>query len=315
MALLRERLERRMNAQLIQELEALGGEILPASLRDCDEIIIDQPSYTARIALWGGHLVSFIPAGQPDLLFQSTNEGAQTRFGRRHFGVPVCWPWFGANAEDEDFPAHGLARYFRWELVEVGRFKNGDAKIVIRLASEDHPLIEEMWPHAFELRQVFRFGEGFSVNFSAANLSEASMPVSEALHTYFKVGSQERAQVAGLDGVTYIDKFNEGKEFQQSGSVSPCDTLDRVYVNAPNSIELVDPVLSRKLIIETEGSESTVLWNPGEALAKLRTDLEDHEYQEFVCVETANALVNRYTIKPGDMHQLRVSVKAEALDA
>ncbi len=70
-----------MDAQLMRELEELGGEILPNSLRECDEIIIDQPSFSARIALWGGHLRVFVPAGQPDLLFQSANEGAQTRLG------------------------------------------------------------------------------------------------------------------------------------------------------------------------------------------------------------------------------------------
>lgn len=303
-----------MDAQLMRELEELGGEIRPNSLRECDEIIIDQPSYSARIALWGGHLVSFVPSGQADLLFQSENEGAQTRFGRRHFGVPVCWPWFGANTEDDDLPAHGLARYFRWQLVEVGRFKNGDAKVVIRLASEDHPLIEEMWPHAFELRQVFRLGDGFSINFSAANLSDKDMSVSEALHTYFNVGDNHTAQVHGLEGVTYVDKFDDGKEKVQRGVVSPCEELDRVYRDAPDKVELVDPSLARKLLIESEGARSKVLWNPGEALAKLRTDMEEDDFRRFVCVETANALSNAYKIPAGDMHQLRFTVHVEPLE-
>lgn len=302
-----------MDAQLMRELEELGGEILPNSLRECDEIIIDQPSFTARIALWGGHLVSFVPSGQPDLLFQSDNEGAQTRFGRRHFGVPVCWPWFGANSDDDDLPAHGLARYFRWQLVEVGRFKNGDVKIVIRLASEDHPLIEEMWPHAFELRQVFRLGDGFSINFSAANLSDKAMQVSEALHTYFHIGDNQTAEVHGLDGVQFIDKFDDNKASKQKGIVSPCDELDRVYLNAPKMLELHDAVLNRKFLIESEGAQSTVLWNPGEALAKLRTDMEEGDYRRFVCVETANALANQYEIPAGEMHQLRLIVNVETL--
>lgn len=303
-----------MDAQLMRELEEIGGEIRPNSLRECDEIFIDQPSYSARIALWGGHLVSFVPTGQADLLFQSINEGAQSRFGRRHFGVPVCWPWFGANAEDDDLPAHGLARYFRWQLVEVGRFKNGDAKIVIRLASEDHPLIEEMWPHAFELRQVFRLGEGFSINFSAANLSDKDMPISEALHTYFYIGDNQTAQVHGLDGVTYVDKFDDAKEKVQQGIVSPCEELDRVYLHAPERVELIDPTLGRKLRIESEGARSKVLWNPGEALAKLRTDIEDDEFRHFICIETANALSNAYQIPAGEMHQLRFTVQVESLE-
>lgn len=303
-----------MDAQLLCELEEIGGEVRPSSLRDCDEIIINQPNFSARIALWGGHLVSFVPEGQADLLFQSENEGNDVRFGRRHFGVPVCWPWFGANADDDDLPAHGLARYFRWELVEVGHFKNGDIKLVIRLTSEEHPLLEEMWPYAFELRQVFRLGEGFSVNFSAANLSDKPMPVSEALHTYFNVGDSTVAEVHGLDGTEYIDKFNEGKQSTQKGTVKSCEELDRVYLDAPEAVELVDKSLSRKLLIEATGAASKILWNPGEALAKLRTDLEEDEYRHFVCVETGNALANHYEIAAGDMHQLRLMVTVSNLN-
>ncbi|MFI8621793.1 D-hexose-6-phosphate mutarotase [Marinomonas sp. NPDC078689] len=303
-----------MNGQLIRELETLGGEILPASLKECDEIVINQPDFSARIALWGGHLVSFIPTGQSDLLFQSANEGADTRFGRRHFGVPVCWPWFGANEKHKDYPAHGLARYFRWQLAEVGTFKNGDAKIVLRLASEDHPLIEEMWPQAFELRQVFRFtSDGFSINFSAANLSDKTMPVSEALHTYFHVGNNKAAEVHGLDGVIYVDKLEKSARKQQEGTVKPFECVDSVYLESPDVCEIHDLDLQRKITVSSACSQSTVLWNPGPELAKQRSDMEDEDYRHFVCVETANALNDAYEIKPGDMHQLRLNVMVAPL--
>ncbi|NLQ17418.1 D-hexose-6-phosphate mutarotase [Marinomonas sp. M1K-6] len=303
-----------MNGQLMKELEELGGEIHPASLKKCDEICIEQPGFSAVIALWGGHLKSFIPAGQEDLLFQSKNKGGEGRFGRRHFGVPVCWPWFGAHDVDADYPAHGLARYFRWEFIEAGRFKNGDVKIVIRLVSEDHPLIEEMWPFAFELRQVFRFSKkGFKINFSAANLSDKSMPVSEALHTYFHVSDNQSTEVHGLDDVTYVDKLDRASRHLQQGAVTPCDHMDRVYLSAPDTCEIRDVGLQRKLVIQTEGSNSTVLWNPGAEIAKQRTDMDDDDYRHFVCVEAANALSNVYEIPPGGIHQLKLKVKHKPL--
>lgn len=300
-----------MNHQLIDELEQIGGVLKPASLRGCDEIYIEQPSFTAKIALWGGHLISFIPSGKDDLLFQSENPGSTSRFGRRHFGVPVCWPWFGANTEKPDYQSHGLARYFRWQLTEVSRFKNGDIKLVLKLASDDHPLLEEMWPQAFELRQVFRFGDGFQVNFSAANLSDSPLKVSEALHTYFRVGDSLQASVNGLEGIQYQDKFLGNARAVQQGDVMPCVDLDRVYLDAPAVTRLVDPVLSRTLRIETEGSASTVVWNPGEKLARERADMQDEDYRHFVCVESANALENAYIIEPGGIHQLRMSVQIE----
>ncbi|MGO2356060.1 MAG: D-hexose-6-phosphate mutarotase [Marinomonas foliarum] len=303
-----------MNGRLIQELEELGGEIRPSSFRKCDQIIIEQPGFSASIALWGGHLESFIPAGQEDLLFQSVNQGGEGRFGRRHFGVPVCWPWFGANYVHDDYPAHGVARYFRWEFIEAGRFKNGDVKIVIRLASENHPLVEEMWPYAFELRQVFRFSnKGFRINFSAANLSDKAMPVSEALHTYFNISDNQTAEVHGLEQVTYVDKFDNGSRHLQQGAVTPCDHMDRVYVSAPDVCEIHDPGLQRKLVISTEGSNSTVLWNPGAELARQRVDMEDEDYRRFVCVEAANALTDEYDIPPGGIHQLKLKVRHKPL--
>lgn len=301
-----------MDKQLMEDLEMIGGTLTPTSLRGCDEILIEQPGFSARIALWGGHLVSFIPDAEEDLLFQSENLANDSRFSRIHMGVPVCWPWFGANETNKDLPAHGLARYFRWQLAEAGHFKNGDVKIQLKLASEQHPLIEDMWSDAFELRLVFRLGDGFEVNFSAANLSDNSVSISEALHTYFKVGNSEKAHVEGLDGIYYHDKF-AGIEATQSSSIHPCTELDRVYIDTPDTCTLIDPELGRKLTICQEGAASTVVWNPGAERAKERSDLNDLEYLDFVCVESANALTNQYKLAPGSIHQLKLKVKWEKL--
>lgn len=301
-----------MDSQLISELEAIGGELLASSFKGCDEIVIDQLGFTAKISLWGGHLSSFIQNGCEDLLFQSSNDGSGTRFGRKHFGVPVCWPWFGANLKHSDLQAHGIARYFRWELAEVGRFKNGDIKIVIQLESEHHPLIEDMWPQAFELRQTFRLGDGFQVNFSAANLSYEPIQVSEAFHTYFYVGDSESSVLKGLEHVEYEDKFVGGRH-KQEGDITPCTYLDRVYVNAPSVTYLEDPVFNRRITIETEGTSSVVAWNPGAALAKERNDMENTEYRSFVCVESANALDNAHEVGPREIYHLKMTVKAEKI--
>lgn len=299
-----------MDKQLMEDLEMVGGMLTPTSLRGCDEILIEQPGFSARIALWGGHLVSFTPEGEEDLLFQSSQETRDSRFSRIHMGVPICWPWFGAHETNKDLPAHGLARYFRWQLAEAGHFKNGDVKVQLKLASEQHPLIEDMWADAFELRLVFRLGDGFEVNFSAANLSDNDVQISEALHTYFNVGNSEQAEVKGLETCQYQDKF-EGISSVQSGSIQPCTELDRVYLDTPDTSTLVDPVFGRTLTISQEGAGSTVVWNPGAKRAKERVDLHDDEYLNFVCVESANALSNAYTLTPGSIHQLKLKVKWE----
>lgn len=302
-----------MDSQLISKLEAVGGELFAASFKGCDEIVIDQPGFTAKISLWGGHLTSFVQNSSEDLLFQSSNDGSDSRFGRKHFGVPICWPWFGANTDFTDLPAHGLARYFRWELEEIGRFKNGDVKVVIKLESDKHPLIEDMWPQAFELKQVFRLGDGFQVNFSAANLSNESIQVSEAFHTYFHVGDSTLSEVKGLDGLEYIDKFMGGDQHQQQGKISPCTFLDRIYLDAPSVTYLDDPVFNRRISITTEGTSCVVVWNPGEELSRERSDLLDEDYRSFVCVESANALAKMHTVGPREIYHLKMKVTSDTL--
>lgn len=53
-----------------------------------------------------------------------------------------------------------------------------------------------------------------------------------------------------------------------------------------------DPVI---FVGRQTNSRNTVVWNPGKA----RTDLGDWEWQEMVCVETANVAANARTLMPG----------------
>lgn len=301
----------------MDDLEKVGGSLIASNLRGCDEILIEQPEFSARIALWGGHLVSFVPSSGTDILFQSNHAGGDSRFDGQHIGVPVCWPWFAEHETQEDYPIHGLVRYLRWQLAGVDRYKNGDVKIILKLNSSQHPIIEDMWPQAFELRLVFRLGDGFRIDFFAANLSEQPMLIGEALHTYFYVADTQQAYIEGLDGCTYIDKLDENRKHQQVGNVTPCVDFDRVYLakKADSDAQtcLVDPVLKRKISLSTEGSANAVLWNPGKEGAESYNDMENEEYKHFVCIETANALENTYELAAGEIHQLRMVVKVDSL--
>ncbi|TBR40944.1 D-hexose-6-phosphate mutarotase [Marinomonas agarivorans] len=302
-----------MDKQLMDDLEQVGGSLIASNLRGCDEILIEQPQFSARIALWGGHLVSFVPTAGTDILFQSEHVG-ESRFDAQHMGVPVCWPWFAEHGTQEDYPIHGLVRYLRWQLADVDRYKNGDVKIILKLNSNQHPIIEDMCPQAFELRLVFRLGDGFRIDFFAANLSDQPMLIGEALHTYFYVADSNQSYIEGLNNTIYIDKLANNEKRPQVGPVTPCVDFDRVYFGPKEGVTLVDPVLKRKVHLTTEGSANTVLWNPGVEGAKSYSDMHDEEYKHFVCIETANALDNTYELAAGEIHQLRMMVKVETLD-
>ena len=45
----------------------------------------------------------------------------------------------------------------------------------------------------------------------------------------------------------------------------------------------------RRIVVDSEGFDDIVLWNPGPDAAKAMADLGDDEFRSMVCVEPANA--------------------------
>jgi len=109
--------------------EELGGENTPASLKIMRwNQSIDQPGFSAIIALWVVHLESFVSCWSSRICcFQSTNQGEKDVFARSFILCSCLLAWSVLNAHAEWITRPGLARYFRWEFIE-GAFKNGDVK-------------------------------------------------------------------------------------------------------------------------------------------------------------------------------------------
>ena len=60
------------------------------------------------IACQGAQVLTWAPAGQAPVVWLSTDARFQATKSLRG-GIPVCWPWFGAHAQDPAKPAHGLS--------------------------------------------------------------------------------------------------------------------------------------------------------------------------------------------------------------
>jgi glucose-6-phosphate 1-epimerase len=254
----------------------------------------------ARFSPQGAHLMHFTPAGQPPLLFLSSQ--TQLTPGKAvRGGVPVIFPWFGARDGHPESPMHGLVRTRIWEIVAVEVPEKGPGKV--RMKFESSPETLALWPHDFALSIEFSFGETLSILWETRNTGEAPFEFEQALHPYFPVTDVQSAAVRGLRGVEFIDK-TDGMRVKTDSmeSVVFQRETDRVYLDTSATLSLEDPASGSKIVLEKGGSQSSVVWNPWINKAAAITDLGDDEWKKFVCVEQANAARNSVKLPAAAIH-------------
>ena len=181
-------------------------------------IEINNAKAHATISTYSGQVLSYRPKSQKDdLLFVS--EKAYYEDGKAiKGGIPVCWPWFGADPDDLGRPAHGFVRNRQWEVTGSESLANGSTKVVLAMVDSDQT--REIWPHPFKLSIEITVGDSLKVALVTHNSGDESITISQALHTYFFVGDISKVQVLGLDGIDYLDKVDEFAEKTQSGPVT-----------------------------------------------------------------------------------------------
>lgn len=242
----------------------------------------------AVISVYAGQVLSFTPKGAADVLFVSDNayyaEGKAIKGG-----VPICWPWFGADPEGKGRPAHGFMRNRMWSEWETRENADGSTTVVLGLESSPETLA--IWPHAFRLAMEITVGKTLQLALVTRNTGDAVFTITQAMHTYFAVGDIAQTTVTGLEGTQYLDKAADGNGAtkQQDGAISINSEVDRVYFGIPAELAIVDGALKRTIRITSSGNKTAVVWNPWAKIAAGMADLQDDDYLRFVCVETTNA--------------------------
>ncbi|PZS74244.1 D-hexose-6-phosphate mutarotase [Stenotrophomonas maltophilia] len=269
---------------------------------------VRTPSATAVISVFGGQLLSFIPEGQPDLLWLSPQRAELPTPIRG--GVPVCWPWFGRQGQDADAPAHGLVRTARWELQHAAQNEAGDVELQLAPSLPGHP--------GLRLQMQLGIGRQLRQQLTTGNTGTSPVTFTQALHSYFRVGDANQVEVEGLDGLQYLDKYEDyAQQRTQQGPWSLRDPRDpgrsdRIYTGTDGQYVLRDPVLQRRIEIRSEGSQTLVAWNPGAEAAANMADVGDG-WRDYVCLEVANAGPEQITLVPGARHQLVQTLASSAL--
>ena len=271
------------------------------------------------IAQQGAQILSYQRIGEPPLLWLS--EQAVFRTGKSvRAGVPVCWPWFGnlqRNPEavqkmytGESAPAHGLARARDWQLL---RIEQADDALIIQFELPEAKGGLPGWAHEVELTLLIELGEQLKVTLTSRNLGDDSVTISQALHSYFAVSDVRQARVEGVEGLGYIETLADWQQRQQQGALGFNGETDRIYLDTPEVVSIVDPQWNRRITLASSGSRSAVIWNPWVDRARELADMADDGWQRMLCIETANVWDDVVVLAPGASHALSVAIGSETI--
>lgn len=271
---------------------------------DLDAIEVRHPRFSARIFLQGAHLTHFAPTGDDNWLWMSPDAAFEQSRAIRG-GIPVCWPWFGdarrnpepvANRAQTD-KAHGFARTHTWTLADIHESEQ-DVEISLMLDAANCGDIGNAWP--LRARMTFRFNaEHCQILLTTHNTGSSPVEYTEALHTYFPTADVTHSFLSGLEQTHYIDTLHDWQEILESGDVRFRGETDRIYQRGGPILVHTPRHVTR---IETQGSESTVVWNPGPEKAKRLSDFPDNAWKTMLCVETANAWPHFIRLMDGESH-------------
>lgn len=269
---------------------------------------VTAESATAEIYLHGAQVTSWKPAGSDEVLFLS----AESRFENGKAirgGIPICFPWFRGKADDPTAPAHGVVRTKEWALSGIAR--DGDG-VVVTFETESDVASRKWWPREFRAEYRVRVGTVLSLSLKVVNTGSLPMRFEEALHTYHRVGDAARVRVTGLDRTAYLDNMDGNREKRQTGDVMFKAQTDNAYLDTTEPVEVVDPVLRRRIRTEKRNSRTTVVWNPWREGAKALADLGDEEWRSFACAEASNIMGYAVELAPGEEHVMRSELSLAA---
>ncbi|MGJ8671922.1 D-hexose-6-phosphate mutarotase [Rubritalea sp.] len=273
---------------------------------DYPVIRINNKLASATIALHGAHVIEYIPRDQAPVIFTS-REAVFKETKAIRGGIPICWPWFNAHPSDSSMPSHGFARSQFWQLIST-ESTSGGTKVTLQFNTKEL----ELWPHATQLTLTIFIGKELKLDLTTTNMSDSDITIGGALHTYLHVGDIKEITLSGLENVSYLDTVSQ-TQITKDTALSVTAETDNIYQQTEASVIIHDPLLKREITVHKSGSTSTVVWNPWIDKSATMGDLANDEYEQFICVEAANALKDVYLLKANQAHTLGTTISSSPL--
>lgn len=272
------------------------------------------------VAQQGAQVLSYQRNDEPPLLWLSPHAAYQAGQPVRG-GVPVCWPWFGDLARNPlevqtqfphaaPAPAHGWVRGLDWQLLGIDSVEQS---VCLRFTCKRPEAGFPGWPVGLELSLSIRLDEGLSLSLGSHNRGSQSLVLSQALHSYFAVSDIRQVRIEGLDGSSYRDTLDGWQERQQHGPLQFTGETDRIYLQLPSRLSILDPQWQRRIVLEASGSTSAVVWNPWIDKAQRLSQFPADAWTGMLCIETANVLEDALQLAPGECREMAVRLSSEPL--
>lgn len=267
-------------------------------------ITISNRSAKALISVYGAQVLSFQPLNQrEDLLFLS-GQSLYKQGKAIRGGIPVCWPWFGPDPKGLQRPNHGFVRNHFWRLVKTEAISDTETRV--SLLFDENLKQENTWRQPFNLLMEITVGDSLRLKMTTINTDDKPFSITQAFHSYFRVGNIERVNVDGLGGCDYFDKLDQGEQKLQGDELTVSQEVDRVYIDVTKDLTIVDPVLKRRIRISAPNTSTAVVWNPWSNGCQKMADLDDSDYRQFICVEAGNIAFDLIKVQPGGEYSLQV---------
>jgi D-hexose-6-phosphate mutarotase len=261
----------------------------------------------AEIFLHGAHVTHFQKNGEPPLIFMSRKSWFEKGKPIRG-GVPVIFPWFG-NRDGE--PSHGFARITEWQLVKTSANEHSATlHFALPKISGDN-----IWNN-LRTEFIVTISDKLTMELTIANEScDETISFENCLHTYFQIGDINQISISGLEKSPFDDfasGANGGRQPAENSVLRITKETNRVYFDAPQTVEIHDEKLKRTIRVEKSGSNSTVVWNPW-TTQKLPDDFDPAEHKHMICVESGNVKQNKISLAPGKTSALKVVLSSSSL--
>jgi glucose-6-phosphate 1-epimerase len=246
---------------------------------------------SAKIALQGAHIFEYKRGANNELLWLSSLALFEENKPIRG-GIPICWPWFGPH-NDSSLPQHGFARISHFTFVSCE--EKDEETSIVTLKLTDSPKTRILWDFSFELLVTITISKELHVSLKTSNTDVKEFKITQALHSYFSVENISDVAIFGVKNSSYFDQLSKTMEVQKN-DLHVDQEIDRIYKNPDKNLILKEK--NRAIFLQNSNSNSLVIWNPWSEKVKSIKDMQDDEYKNMLCIESANALDDYIILQP-----------------